>query len=120
MQRRGKLMDIVDSTMSLQDEERREVHRVLNLALLCIQNEAEQRPSIEQVVAMLQGESELEVVISKPKMEEKYLESIRLFALGKSGLGSLMEESESTSFSRREGGRHQDQSSSSIIELSER
>jgi serine/threonine protein kinase len=119
LQRHGKLMDIVDPSMSLQDEERGEVHRVINIALLCIQNEAELRPSIERVVAMLQGESELEVVISKPEMEEKYLESIRLFALGKSGLGTVMEESESTSFSRRDGGRHQDSSSSSMIQLSE-
>lgn len=78
--RRDSLMELVDCTMSLQDDEKLEVHRLINIALLCIRNEAEQRPSMERVDAMLQGrDSESEAVVLKPGNEEQCLESIRFF-----------------------------------------
>ncbi|KAG0618722.1 hypothetical protein M758_4G087800 [Ceratodon purpureus] len=122
LHRRDKLMDLVDPHMSLQDEEKLEVHRLINIALLCIQNEPEQRPSMERVVAMLQGESEAEVVALKPGNDEHYLESIRLFAVGKGGLGTVKEEGESSFLdsSRRGGGRSEDDcSGAAVLELSE-
>lgn len=92
--RQDKLMDLVDKTMTLKDEEKMEVHRAINIALLCIQNEAEQRPSMEQVVAMLQGQGESEIVVLKPRSEEKLMENIKLVVEGKSSLGTIKEEDE--------------------------
>lgn len=115
-------MDLVDPTMSLQDEEKLEVHRLINIALLCIQNEPEQRPNIERVVAMLQGESESEAVVSTPGMDEENLESIRLFAVGKSGLTTVTEERESSvihSFRRGVGFSEDVASTGATLELSE-
>lgn len=51
-------MDLVDSAISLQDEEKLEKQRVINIGLLCIQNEAEEWSSMEREVAMLRGDSE--------------------------------------------------------------
>lgn len=115
-------MDLVDPYVSLQDEEKPEVHRLINIALLCIQNEAEHRPSMERVVAMLQGESEAEVVALKPDDEEQYLESRRLYAVGTGGLGTVKEEGEASFIdsSRRAWGRSEDEyPSGAVLELSE-
>ncbi|KAG0559504.1 hypothetical protein KC19_10G110300 [Ceratodon purpureus] len=102
LHRVGNLMDLVDSTMSLQDEEKQEVQRVINIALLCIQNVAEERPTMERVVAMLQGDSESETLVLKPGNEE-YLDTMRLRAdVGMSsttGLATVTEDlEESASF----------------------
>uniref|UniRef100_A0A7I4CXT0 Protein kinase domain-containing protein n=2 Tax=Physcomitrium patens TaxID=3218 RepID=A0A7I4CXT0_PHYPA len=94
LHRQGKLVDSVDRTMNLRDEEKVEVLRVINIGLLCIQNEAEERPGMERVVAMLQGESEAEVVALKPGNEGNLLESTRLFAGCSSDLGTVKEEGE--------------------------
>nr|XP_024365978.1 putative serine/threonine-protein kinase [Physcomitrium patens] len=120
--RQGKLVDSVDRTMSLRDEEKVEVHRVMNIALLCIQNEAEERPSMERVVAMLQGESEAEVVALKPGNEGNLLESTRLFAGCSSGLGTVKEEGESSFMESSSGGGsryEKDNSTGAVLELSE-
>jgi hypothetical protein len=119
---RDSLVELVDRTMSLQDEEKLEVHRLINIALLCIQNEAEQRPSMERVVAMLQGDGQSEAVMPKPGNEEQYLESIRLFDVGKSSLANVKEESESSlmNSSRRGGGCFEENvSTDATLELSE-
>jgi hypothetical protein len=120
-------MDMVDSTMSLQFEEKVEVRRVINIALHCIQNAAEDRPTMERVVAMLQGDSESEAVILRPA-DEEYLETLRLRAnVGMStvtGLATVKEEDESTSFMnssrRRTSGRLDNSFSvpSTVLELS--
>jgi len=94
LHRQGKLIELIDPAMSLQEEEKVEVHRLINIALLCIQNEAELRPRFEQVVAMLQGESDYQVVVPKPTMEEHHLDSIKLLACGPNNLATVEEESE--------------------------
>lgn len=108
--------------MSLRDEEKVEVHRVINIALLCIQNEAEERPSMERVVAMLQGESEAEVVALKPGNEEILLETMRLFASRRSDLGTVKEEGESSFMESSSGGGsrfEKENSTDAVLELSE-
>jgi len=78
LHRKGRLMDLVDPTLSLQDEEVQEVQRLINTALLCIQNAADQRPSIERVVAILQGDSESESLATlRGGIDEEYLDTIR-------------------------------------------
>uniref|UniRef100_A0A7I4AUX3 Protein kinase domain-containing protein n=1 Tax=Physcomitrium patens TaxID=3218 RepID=A0A7I4AUX3_PHYPA len=120
--RQDKLMDLVDKTMTLKDEEKMEVHRAINIALLCIQNEAEQRPSMEQVVAMLQGQGESEIVVLKPRSEEKLMENIKLVVEGKSSLGTIKEEDELSFLSSSRQSRkylRDDYSTGVVLELSE-
>jgi hypothetical protein len=78
---------------------------------------------MERVVAMLQGDSQSEAVVPKPGNEEQYLESIRLFAVGKSGLATVKEESESSlmnSSRRGTGGYFEENvSTGATLELSE-
>jgi len=71
---------LIDPTLRLQEEEKVDVHHLINIALLCIQNEAERRPEIEQVVSMLQGENrDYKELVPRSGMEEQYLESVALF-----------------------------------------
>lgn len=122
LHRQGKLVDSVDRTMSLRDEEKVEVLRVMNIALLCIQNEAEERPSMERVVVMLQGESEAEVVALKPGNEGNLLETTRLFAGCSSDLGTVKEEGESSFMGSSSGGGsryEKENSTGAVLELSE-
>lgn len=117
-------MDMVDKTMSLEgDEDELEVQRLINIALLCIQNVAEQRPSMERVVAMLQGDSESEAV-APVKYEDEYSDSIRLLGVGNyRGLATVREEGESSSSmnsSRRLADRFEVELSTGVmLELSE-
>ncbi|KAG0603306.1 hypothetical protein M758_10G083100 [Ceratodon purpureus] len=52
----GTLLDLVDPTLVLLSDEEVQVQKVINIALLCIQTAAERRPTMAQVVAMLQGD----------------------------------------------------------------
>lgn len=108
--------------MTLKDEEKMEVHRAINIALLCIQNEAEQRPSMEQVVAMLQGQGQSEIVVLKPRSEEKLMENIKLVVEGKSSLGTIKEEDELSFLSSSRQSRkylRDDYSTGVVLELNE-
>ncbi|KAG0603732.1 hypothetical protein M758_10G116600 [Ceratodon purpureus] len=117
--RQDYLMELIDPTMSLQDDEMLEVHRVINVALHCIQNEADQRPSMERVVAMLQGDSESDGVAPQPGIDE--LDDRSLFA--GSGLATVAEVGEfSFSNSSEKGAGHSGNNRSTgaaFIELSE-
>jgi hypothetical protein len=66
-----KIMDLVDKNMCLDADEELEVQRVINIALLCLQQSHENRPTMGEVMAMLQGDhfnlavAELETTIDK-------------------------------------------------------
>lgn len=49
-------MEIVDHKLTLDVGKKMEVQRVINVALLCLQQLDERRPTMAQVVAMLQGD----------------------------------------------------------------
>ena len=51
-----KLIEIVDHKLTLDADKKMEVQRVINVALLCLQQLDERRPTMAQVVAMLQGD----------------------------------------------------------------
>ncbi|KAG0564236.1 hypothetical protein KC19_8G094400 [Ceratodon purpureus] len=109
LHREGNLMDLVDPTLSLRDDEKFEVQRLINIALLCVQNAPEQRPTMARVVAMLQNDTESEVVVLSPGDEEQSLDTVRLLAFGRSDLATVKEEGESSFVERggsirREGG----------------
>ncbi|KAG0612458.1 hypothetical protein M758_6G029300 [Ceratodon purpureus] len=55
----GRLMELVDPSISIQLDEEVEVYRVITTALACIQTAAERRPSMAHVVGMLQGDIEI-------------------------------------------------------------
>ena len=112
LHREGNLMDLVDPKLNLRDDERLEVQRLINIALLCVQSTAEQRPTMARVVAMLQNDSESEVLVLNSGDEEQSLDTVRLLAFGKSGLATVKEDGESSFMDsarraesiRREGG----------------
>uniref|UniRef100_A0A7I4FAN3 Protein kinase domain-containing protein n=1 Tax=Physcomitrium patens TaxID=3218 RepID=A0A7I4FAN3_PHYPA len=55
----GRLRGLVDPSLSLQVDEEDVVQRVTNVAMACLQTAAERRPTMSQVVAMLQGDIEV-------------------------------------------------------------
>jgi len=102
----GNLMQLVDSTLVLQDDQKLEVTRLINTALLCVQHNEEHRPTMARVVAMLQGDTESEVVVLSDEVEDQYKDSASLLRRIGPGIGldTVNEELESrfTTSSRRE------------------
>lgn len=56
LNREGRLMDIVDPLIHLNNDEILEAQRVIYAALLCLQNSEELRPTMARVVTTLQGD----------------------------------------------------------------
>jgi len=56
------LIDIVDQTLHLCNDEMIQARQLLNIVLLSLLNEGEKQPSVAHVVAMLQGEVESKCV----------------------------------------------------------
>lgn len=79
-------MHLVDSALVLQDDQKLEVTRLINTALLCLQHNEEHRPTMARVVAMLQGDLEPEVVVND-EVEDQFKDSASLLqAFGRTGL----------------------------------
>ncbi|KEH38797.1 putative protein kinase RLK-Pelle-SD-2b family [Medicago truncatula] len=55
MMEEGKMRDIIDSEMKIDDENDDRVHCAINVALWCIQEDMSMRPSMTKVVQMLEG-----------------------------------------------------------------
>jgi hypothetical protein len=64
--------NLVDKELQNRNEvELAEITQVVNIALLCLQVEAEKRPSMSHVVGMLKGEMEIEVLpMENPRLDE--------------------------------------------------
>ena len=90
----GNLSDLVDLTLILQEEEKPRVQRMIKIALLCLQDAPEQRPTMARVVAMLHGDIDSEVVVLSPGKDEKYLESLRVAAFADNVYATVKEEGE--------------------------
>ncbi|KAG0557801.1 hypothetical protein KC19_11G158300 [Ceratodon purpureus] len=109
----SKLMDLVDPTLILRDDEKAEVQRLINIALLCSQDVADQRPTMAKVVAMLQHDTDSEVVVLNSGKKERQLDSLQLLGLGKEELTTVLEtdEAETSAFNpcaSRRGSVHRD------------
>ncbi|KAG0624025.1 hypothetical protein M758_3G218500 [Ceratodon purpureus] len=96
-----RLMELIDPELQLTtDEEVRDVQRVINVCLLCIQNSAEKRPSMARVVSILQSDTESEVIVlGEGKLSgRRSLNSTRSNRSVdmKTGLGSVSEEGSSS------------------------
>lgn len=57
----GMPMDILDPTLDLHEDDHNEVLRVMQIAFVCVHETPEKRPSMAHVVAMLQGDMEVNV-----------------------------------------------------------
>ncbi|CAM6061030.1 unnamed protein product, partial [Sphagnum tenellum] len=73
----GNLIDIIDQTLHLCNDEMIQARQLLNIALLCLLHEGEKRPSMAHVMAMLQGEVELERVENELKLGKSVIKSIK-------------------------------------------
>lgn len=90
-------MHLVDPTLDLQDDQKLQVQRLINIALLCLQNNDEQRPTMARVVAMLQGDTAAEAAVVNSGVEDQTKDSESLLhAFGRAGLGTVEEEGESS------------------------
>lgn len=58
----GKLLDLIDPRLGLQNDDLAEAQRVINIALMCLQNSGDKRPNMDRVLTMLQGETISEVI----------------------------------------------------------
>jgi hypothetical protein len=99
-------MELVDPTLQLTDEDARDVQRVINVCLLCIQTAAEKRPTMARIVSILQSDTESDVQVpssdkgERPPFQltfESILRSQQLAQFTSTGLESLAEEAASSS-----------------------
>ncbi|CAM6038039.1 unnamed protein product [Sphagnum compactum] len=65
----NSIMDIVDCTLELHNDEMKEALHVVKIALLCLQQEPDNRPTMAHVVAMLQGEAEIMEIVLNDNLE---------------------------------------------------
>lgn len=82
-------MEIVDPTLHLSEEEAEDVHRVIQIALLCNQMAGEKRPTMARIVSMLQNDTQSEVAVVGGGYETP-----TSWAQLNSGLTTVSEESE--------------------------
>jgi deoxyribose-phosphate aldolase len=65
----------VDPKMNTRNHEE-EILYVINIGLLCVQTIASKRPSMSRIVAMLQGDMEMEMVIEETQLKSSKLRSL--------------------------------------------
>lgn len=58
----NNVTELLDPTLNLQIDEEMELQRFLNIAFLCVHSSADRRPNMSRVVAMLQGDMDLEIL----------------------------------------------------------
>lgn len=103
-------MGIVDPALELSSDEEEEVLRVIKVAHMCVQEAPERRPTMAHVVAMLQGDKEVDDVELQHPNTSMYMQ----MSLAGQGSGlEMMEEYEISDQTRLQTG-----PSSSSIELS--
>jgi hypothetical protein len=62
-------MNLVDCTLELHNDEMKEALQVMKIALLCLQQKPDSRPTMARVVAMLQGEAEIVEIVLDDNLE---------------------------------------------------
>ncbi|CAM6039846.1 unnamed protein product [Sphagnum compactum] len=60
---KNSIMNLVDCTLELHNDEMKEALQVVKIALLCLQQDPDNPPTMARVVAMLQGEAEIMEII---------------------------------------------------------
>jgi hypothetical protein len=62
-------MNLVDCTLELHNDEMKEALKVVKIALLCLQQDPDNRPTMARVVALLQGEAEIMEIVLNDNLE---------------------------------------------------
>ena len=57
----GRIKELIDPTLDLQQKEESEAIRIISVALLCVHRSGDRRPDMKAVVAMLHGGMDTEV-----------------------------------------------------------
>ncbi|KAH8944982.1 hypothetical protein BDL97_12G015600 [Sphagnum fallax] len=65
----NSIMNLVDCTLELHNDDMKEALQVVKIALLCLQQEPNNRPTMARVVAMLQGEAEIMEIVLDDDLE---------------------------------------------------
>ncbi|KAH9544893.1 hypothetical protein CY35_12G019700 [Sphagnum magellanicum] len=65
----NSIMNLVDCTLELHNDEMKEALHVVKIALLCLQQEPDNRPTMARVIAMLQGEAEIMEIVLDDNLE---------------------------------------------------
>ncbi len=71
------MINIVDHSLHLFNDEVIQAQQLLNITLLCSLNDGDKRPSMAHVVAMLQGEVKSKVVKNDLKLGRSTIESFK-------------------------------------------
>jgi hypothetical protein len=71
----NKILELVDPKVNTCNYEKEILH-VINIGLLCVQSTASKRPSMSRIVAMLQGDMEMEMVIKETQFKYSNLRSL--------------------------------------------
>ncbi|CAM6009843.1 unnamed protein product [Sphagnum balticum] len=71
----NKLLELVDPKVNTRNHEEEILH-VIKIGLLCVQSIASKRPSMSRIVAMLQGDMEMEMVIEETQLKSSRLRSL--------------------------------------------
>jgi len=72
----NSIMNIMDCTLGLHNNEMKEALHVVKIALLCLQLEPNNRPTMARVVAMLQGEAEIIEIVLDNNLEIESMNKI--------------------------------------------
>jgi len=62
-------MNLVDCTLELHNDEMNKALHAVKIALLCLQQDPNNRPTMARVVAMLQGEAEIMEIVLDDNLE---------------------------------------------------
>ncbi|KAG0626617.1 hypothetical protein M758_2G138500 [Ceratodon purpureus] len=73
LHKENRLLDLKDPALVVSDDEAVEVQRVLETAVLCVQNAPEKRPSMFQVAAMLAGNANADVLPTDDHSDSNWL-----------------------------------------------
>ncbi|KAG0624024.1 hypothetical protein M758_3G218400 [Ceratodon purpureus] len=92
----NRLLDLVDPTLHLTEDETRDVQRVINVCLLCINNASEKRPTMARIVSILQSDTESEIQVLGEESEPSYRFRKKSVNYTSSELESVLEEGSSS------------------------
>lgn len=75
--REDNLLGLLDRKLHVHKHEEGEVRRVLEIAIMCVQQKVEHRPTMFHVVSMLTGDSQVMVTIDHFDQWDEYHKQIR-------------------------------------------
>ncbi|KAF8107798.1 hypothetical protein N665_0116s0005 [Sinapis alba] len=95
LQQTGDIMDIIDPVLE-GDFNRKEAERMIKVSLICTNSSPLLRPTMSEVVQMLEGEIEITQVLSDPGLYEHNFSISKLRGHGSSSTSGLTDQTETT------------------------